>query len=197
MTLRRTAATAIALALAASFAACGKKHETVVEAETEAFFVDVGGLSYQVQVSRELNALDVEDQGYLKGLPPGTLPLAPTESWFGVFLRVGNEEDRPARAAEDFQIHDTTYEEGQTCVPRNGCYQPVRLDARVNPFAYAPSQIDPDEAYPTTSSAAQQGPVQASVLVFKIPYYAYDNRPLELKLKSPGSDVEGTIVLDL
>jgi len=197
VSLRRPAATVLALALAASVAACGKKHETIVDAETEALYVDVGGLTYQVQVSRELNALDVEDQTYLKGLPPGTVPLAPTESWFGVFLRVGNEEDRPAFAAEDFQIHDTTYEEGKICVPANGCFRPVRLDVRKNAFAYAPSQIDPDELYPTTSSAAQQGVVQATVLVFRVPYAAYDNRPLELKLKSSASDVEGTITLDL
>lgn len=197
MSLRRTAATVLALALVTTLAACGKKHEKIVEAETEAFFVDVGGLSYQVQVSRELNARDVEDQGYLKGLPPGTPSLAPTESWFGVFLRVGNEEDRPAMAAEEFQVHDTTYEEGQVCVPANGCYEPVRLDVRENPFAYAPSQIDPDEAYPTTASVAEAGVTQASLLVFRVPYAAYDNRPLELKIKSSGSDVEGTIVLDL
>ncbi|MGI8592913.1 MAG: hypothetical protein ACR2ML_00830 [Solirubrobacteraceae bacterium] len=197
MSLRRPAATVLALALVASLAACGKKHETIVEAETEGIHVDVGGLTYQVQVSRELNALDVEDQAYLKGRPPEAPPLAPTESWFGVFLRVANEEDRPARAAEDFQIHDTTYEEGQPCLPAKGCYEPVQLDVRENVFAYAPSQIDPDELYPTTSSAALQGVVQGSVLVFRIPYAAYDNRPLELKLTSPGSDVEGTIVLDL
>jgi hypothetical protein len=195
--LRRSAVTVLALALAASLAACGKKHETIVEAETEGIYVDVGGLTYQVQVSRELNALDVEDQAYLKGLPPETPPLKPGESWFGVFLRVGNEEDRPARAAEEFQIHDTSYEEGKICIPANGCYQPVELDVTANPFAYAPSQLDPDEVYPTTSSVAQEGVVQGSVLVFRMPYVAYDNRPLELKLKAPGSDVEGTVHLDL
>ncbi len=197
MPLRRLAATVFALALTLTLAACGKKHEIIHHAETEAFFVDVGGLTYQVQVSRPLNALDVEDQAYLKGLPPGTPPLTPKESWFGVFLRVGNEEDVPARSVEDFQIHDTTYEEGRICVPANGCYQPVELDVRSNPFAYAATQVDPDELYPTTSSAAQEGVVQGSILVFRMPYAAYDNRPLELVLSSSGQPAEGTVVLDL
>ncbi len=100
-------------------------------------------------------------------------------------------------AAEEFQIHDTTYEEGEICIRSNGCFEPVRLDPRENPFAYAPSQIDPDEAYPTTASAAEGSVTQATVLVFRVPYAAYDNRPLELKIKSSGSDVEGTVVLDL
>jgi hypothetical protein len=197
MMIRRLAAAAVALALAVSAAACGKKHEMVTKADTEGLYVDVGGLTYQVQVSRELNPRDIEDSAYLKGQPSGITPLAPGESWFGVFIQVANEEDKPARAADDFRIVDTQYEEGKLCVAPNGCYEPVPLDPRENPFAYVPSQIDPDETYPTTSSVAQQGPVQGSVLVFRIPYAAYENRPLELEIKSSGTEGGGTIELDL
>ena len=157
----------------------------------------MGGLTYQVQVSRELNARDIEDSAYLKGQPPGIAPLRRGESWFGVFLRVANEEARPARAADDFRIVDTLYEEGKLCVAANGCYRPVPLDPRENSFAYAPSQLDPQEVYPAEGSAAREGVVQGSVLAFRIPYAAYQNRPLELKIESPTSKAEGTVELDL
>jgi hypothetical protein len=197
MKVRALSSALLALALATALGACGNKHETVTVAETEGIYIDVAGLTYQVQVSRELNPRDIEDQGYLKGLPEGTPPLKPTESWFGVFVRVWNEEEDPARAAEEFRVVDTQYRDGQPCEPATGCFAPVALDTSVNSFAYTPTQVDPGEQYPPPSSVAWEGVIAGSILLFRIPYASYDNRPLELKLKSAASATEGTVRLDI
>jgi hypothetical protein len=185
------------LALATAFAACGNKEETVTTADTEGIYIDVAGLTYQVQVSRELNARDIEDQAYLKGLPAGTPPLKPNESWFGVFVRVWNEESDPAVAAQDFRVLDTGYQEGQPCEPAKGCYEPIALDTTINGFAYTPTQLDPKEEYPPMGSVAWEDVIGGSLLLFRIPYASYDNRPLELKLKSVTDPTEGTVRLDI
>ena len=197
MKLRALTVSLLGLALAVSFAACGNKEETVTDADTEGIYIDISGLTYQVQVSRELNPRDIEDQAYLKGLPPGTPPLRPTESYFAVFLKVWNEDSEPARAAEEFRVVDTQYTEGLPCERTKGCFEPIALDTRVNQFAYAPTQLDPGESYPPASSTAYEGVISGSMLIFKIPYASYDNRPLDLKVKSAASETEGTVRLDL
>jgi hypothetical protein len=188
---------ALGLVLVLALAACGNKKETVVEAENEGIYVDIAGLTYQVQVSRELNPRDIEDQAYLKGLPPGTPPLKPTESWFAVFVKVWNEGDEPAQAAQEFRVVDTQYRDGQSCEPSKGCFAPVDLDTSINQFAYASTQVDPGEQYPPPSSTAYEGVIAGSVLVFRIPYASYDNRPLELLFKSSSSATEGGVRLDI
>lgn len=196
--LRRLTIALSILALAVALGACGNKTKTVTRADTEGLYLDVGGLTYQVQVSRQLNPKGVEDRAYLKGLAPGTPPLKPDESWFGVFLRVNNEENHPIRAASDFRITDTQYVEGQPCVPARGCYRPTALDPQINPFAYSATQLDPGELYPALSSPASENVTGGTVLVFRIPYGSYENRPLELQVR--GAEVpqrSGIVQLDL
>ena len=41
--------------------------------------------------------------------------------------------------------------------------------------------MDPGEVFPAQSSLADYGPTQGSMLLFRIPYASYDNRPLELR----------------
>ena len=53
--------------VAAFVAGCGNKEAIITVAETEGVYVDVGGLTYQVQMSRFLNPGDVEDKEYLDG----------------------------------------------------------------------------------------------------------------------------------
>ena len=197
MKLRALIVSLLGLALAVSFAACGNKEETVVEAENEGIYIDVSGLTYQVQVSRELNPRDIEDQAYLKGLPPGTPPLRANESYFAVFLKVWNEGSDPARAAEEFRVVDTQYTEGMPCEASKGCFESVALDTNTNQFAYTPTQIDPGETYPPASSTAYEGVIAGSALIFRIPYASYDNRPLDLLVKSAASATEGSVRLDL
>jgi hypothetical protein len=197
MKLRALIISAVALVLAMSFAACGNKEDKVLEGDNEGIYIDVSGLTYQVQVSRELNPKDIEDQAYLKGLPPGTPPLAANESYFAVFLKVWNDGDEPFHSAEDFRVVDTQYTDGKPCEPENGCFTPIPLDTTINQFAYTSTQVDPGEQYPPPSSTAYEGVVAGSVLIFRIPYASYDNRPLDLKFKSSASTTEGAVRLDL
>jgi hypothetical protein len=195
--LRAIVISVLGLVLTVSFAACGNKEKTTTSADTEGIYIDVSGLTYQVQVSRELNPRDVEDKGYLKGLPPGTPPLKPSESYFAVFLKVGNDGSEPARAAEDFRVVDTQYIDGQPCDASKGCFTPVALDSSLNPYAYTPTQVDPGEQYPPPSSTAWEGVIGGSVLIFRIPYASYDNRPLDFLVKSSASATVGKVRLDL
>src|SRR5690349_20372766 len=94
--------------VAAFFAGCGDKEAVHHEAETEGVYVDVGGLTYQVQLSRYLNPGDVEDKEYLQGLPAGTSPQLPGDDvWFGVWMRVKNYSGGPLTPTTKFTIVDT------------------------------------------------------------------------------------------
>src|SRR3954467_14378920 len=85
---------------------CGSP-DTRSVAETEGLYVDLGPLSYQVQISRYLNPGDTEDKAYLAGLPQGTAQAGRGEVGFGIFMRIKNYSDQPATPASDFTIEDT------------------------------------------------------------------------------------------
>src|SRR4051795_8715895 len=84
---------AFALVCALFVSACGNKQTIVTQGATEGLYIDVDQLKYQIQISRYLNASDVEDRSYLKGLPAGTPQPGPDETWFAVFIRVSNNTD--------------------------------------------------------------------------------------------------------
>ena len=97
------------LAAALMAGGCGAdKQETRTIGQTEGTYIDVGGLKYQVQISRILNPSDVEDRNYLTQLPEGTLPPKADEAWFGVWVRVENTNDsKSLPTASNFEIRDT------------------------------------------------------------------------------------------
>src|SRR3954464_13536311 len=99
----------VLLVFAAAFlAGCGNKVATITTAETEGVYVDVGGLTYQVQLSRYLNPADPEDKEYLTGLPGGVQPQLPSgEIWFGVWMRVKNYSGQTITPTTGFTITDT------------------------------------------------------------------------------------------
>src|SRR3954447_5241309 len=116
----------IAAVAALALAGCGEKSDYVRSAETEGFYVDVGNLVYQVQMSRFLNPGDIEDREYLMGLPSGTEAQLPgDEIWFGVWMRVKNYSDDTLTPATDMRIVDTEDNE----------YRPIPL-ADTNVFSY-------------------------------------------------------------
>jgi hypothetical protein len=176
---------ALGLALAAT--GCGNKEDVVTQADTEGIYVDVGELAYQVQISRALNPSDPEDRTYLAGLPPDRRELAPDETWFGVFVRVENTGEEARPAAVDFQIEDTAEQ----------IYRPVPL-ADTNPFRYEARTIAPDEAIPEQDTAAATGPIEGSLLLFKVKTFSLQNRPLELHIQGPSVPQEtATVDLDV
>lgn len=173
---------ALALVLVAS--ACGRiAHPT--SADNEGVYVDAGPLTYQVQISRELNPFNVEDKEYLNGV---SAP-APTrdQEWFAVFLWAKNETHADHLTTSSFAIVDT----------QGNKYIPVRINPAVNPYAWTPQVLKPNGTAPTPDSTAYFGPTQGLELLFKLNTSIYSNRPLILQIYAAGQDHASTVSLDL
>ena len=177
----------LATALVA-LAGCGGGTGVVTTAETEGLYLDINGLKYQIEMSRYMNEADDEDAEYLVGLPESTEPPAEDETWFGVWVRVENtSEDETRPAADTWEIHDT----------QENIYRPIPIDTDINPFAFEPVDVPPKTVIPLADTAAGQGPIQGSLLLFKLKVDSLQNRPLELKFSNGGGGVEGTYDLDV
>jgi hypothetical protein len=178
--------TLMLVALAAlTLGACGNKEKVTLHGDTEGVYVDVGGLQYQVQISRLLNPTDREDSGYLVDLPAGQ-QLGTDENWFAVFIRVQNSSDKPAPAASAYSIKDT----------QGNVYKPIAMGPK-NVFAYRPAVLQPKDILPLPSSPAAENTIQGSMLLFKIPVANFQNRPLELQIPPPHGGATGTVDLDV
>jgi hypothetical protein len=176
----------VILAAALVVGGCGNKLETRTEGQTEGIYIDVGELKYQVQISRILNPADVEDRYYLTQLPQGTLPPKPNERWFGVWLRVENtNSDKSLPTAKSFEIRDT----------QGNVFQPYNQSQNV--FAYLPvDKLGPNAVIPNSETPAGSGPIQGSLLLFKLTTDTLQNRPLEFRIISP-TDPNNIGVVDL
>jgi hypothetical protein len=168
------------------FSGCGNKESHITVAETEGVYLDVGGLTYQVQLSRFINPGDVEDRYYLRGLPAGTAPLTGSEVWFGVWMRVKNYGHTPLTPATDFVISDTEKNE----------YRPVVQDPAVNPFIYEAEKVPGAGVLPVPDSPASSGPIQGSLILFRLKVPSLQNRPLVLRI-AQGAGEQATVDLDL
>jgi hypothetical protein len=161
--------------IALAGAGCGNKKDEIKLAENEGLYVDLGGLKYQVEMSRQLNPADVEDHSYLTGVPRQLSGLAPGDSWFAVFVRVENNGEKYLPAADSFVLRDT----------RGNTFTPVPI-ARTNPFSYHGGFVAPKNTLPPKSSVAQANEsIGGALVLFRVPVEAYANRPLELTLKNP------------
>ncbi|MFL5816770.1 MAG: hypothetical protein ACJ76L_04125 [Conexibacter sp.] len=181
---------AMALLAALALVACGGgTKDPTTHGEGEGSYIQAGPLIYQVQMSRELNPRNVEDVEYLQGLPTGTPRLAGDEEWFGVWLRVQNATDELHPSASDFRIVDTT---GEEC-------EPIALPA-TNPFTYQPTAVESANGQPVKpdpESGAGSGPIQGSMLLFRLNTSVYASRPLELEITPPDGGEPSSVVLDL
>jgi hypothetical protein len=189
MSLRRLLPLLAIALLALPLAACGNKEETITHGETEGAYLDVGGLTYQVQISRVLNPNDTEDKSYLVDVPEAERDLAPDEAWFGVFMLAQNLEEKPFDAATDFQIVDT----------QENVYTPLPL-GEDNVFAYRGGTVQPGDTLPLQNTAARSNPsVQGALVLFKVKQDSFANRPLELSIHSPDEiePAEATVDLDV
>ena len=177
----------LVLGAALALAGCGNKIDVRTVGETEGLYVDVGELNYQVQISRIINPYDIEDRNYLRGLPAGTLPPKADEAWFGVWLRVQNTtSDQTFDTAAEFEIVDT----------QENTFEPLDFGFEDNVFAYSPRPLGPNAVLPNLQEPAGQGPVQGSLLLFKLTNDALQNRPLEFKITSP-TDPSNVGIVDL
>ena len=162
---------ALAVLLMTTATACSKKE---VLPSREGLGVKVGGLTYTVFITRELNPRDVEDRDYIPPTDPGT-----GFAWFGVFLQVCNSDNgTPKVPTSDLRIIDT---QGNT-------YTPTPLPATAV-FAYRPVQLDAKRCTPAPGSAAANGPTAGSLVLFKLPIAGIENRPLDLEIAPPPGGV--------
>jgi hypothetical protein len=174
-------------ALALVAAGCGRGEGVRTTAETEGLYLEVGGLKYQIQMSRYMNPSDVEDREYLVGLPESTAEPDADETWFGVWVRVQNESGEARRAADTWEIHDT----------QENIYRPIPVDTDLNPFVYEAGEVPPHTVWPLADSAAGQGPAQGLLLLFKVTTESLQNRPLELRFSAGPQGQVGTYDLDV
>jgi hypothetical protein len=186
---RRLLLLLFALALAVGLSACGHKeaHPTQADANNNGGYIDAGPITYQLQISRELNPYSTEDSSYVKGLPPGTTGPTATQLWYGVFLWAKNQTHHDYTTLNSFEISDTA---GNT-------YQPVKLDPNINPFAWTPQTLAPNQTEPLPDTVASLGPTQGGLLLFKLPTSVYSNRPLTLWLLGSAGKKLGSISLNL
>jgi hypothetical protein len=176
MGLRRLLLALACAATAASLSGCFLEEEKDEgEPLREGLAVKVDGIEYTVFITRELNLRDPEDKSYFKGpeAPPGS-------AYYGVFLQVCNEGSKPLPAAANFTVVDT----------QGDHFQPVPLPA-TNDYRYKPDIVAPHRCLPTLGSMAQIGPTSGSLLLFKIPNAAVENRPLDLQIGASGTQNVG------
>jgi hypothetical protein len=178
------------VAAALALGACGHKeaHPTFASSEgtaAQGFYVDAGRITYQVQISRELNPYSTEDKGYLAGVTAP--PPSPSEEWFAVFLWAKNQSKVTATTANLFTITDT---QGTT-------YYPVQINSAQNELAWTAQPLRPGATEPAPDSLASTSPTQGQELLFKISDSAYSNRLLTLNIYAPGQAKPSRVSLDL
>jgi hypothetical protein len=184
---RRIAAVLGSIGLALGVAACGKSNDPST-AENNGVYISAGPVTYQLEISRELNQYSTEDRQYMTGLPAGTSStLSPGQIWYGVFLWAKNQSHHSQMTSDSFDIVDTELNH----------YYPVALNPSLNPYAWASQSLAPGAIEPAPDTTASFGPTQGGLLLFKLPISVYDNRPLVLQIKGPTGRVWGSISLDL
>lgn len=183
--LRRFAVLAVVLA-SLGIASCASEAESEQEgspaaAESEALYVDLGGLKYQVQLSRQLNPRDPEDADYFRGVAPESSDLPEGDVWFGVFIRVENRSDEALPSARTFEVEDT----------EGNAFEPVESE---NVFAYEPEVVPARGFVPNQERLQAYTGTQGALLLFQLPLSSLDNRPLELAIKSPNDSREVALI---
>ena len=190
MDLRRSLSAALAVCLLAILGTGCGDNPRENDASREGLPERVGGIDYNVYITRELNLRDVEDSGYYKGAEAGK-----GFALYGVFLTACNPEeeaDTPnVPSASDFTVVDT----------QGNRFKPLSLPED-NVFAYHPASLKHKACVPKDGSLAGSAPTSGSLLVFRLPLDTLENRPLDLEIVAPpdphsGKSETGRIELDL
>jgi hypothetical protein len=184
-TPRRLSALAGCAALVLGLSACGHKGAHPTYADTEGFYVDAGPITYQVQISRQLNQYATEDKSYLQGVTEAG--PSPDQAWFAVFLWAKNQTNHAAMTSDSFDLVDT----------QGIKYYPVQINSQINELAWTPQTLQPGETEPAPDSLASSAPTQGQELLFKIGNSAYSNRPLALEIYAKGQAKPSRVSLDL
>ncbi len=171
----------LALLAAPLLAACGAEDEEGGAPEAvEGEALELGELHYNVQITRILNPAGIDDAEYLEGLP------APPsgQDYLAVFMRIQNEGEEALSIPLEMPITTS----------RDQVFEPIETD---NPFALdLGSEIPAGGQAPAIGTAAANGPIKGSMLLFLVDDAATENRPLELEIPGPDGET-GMIELDL
>ena len=170
--LTRTFACVLALAAVPTLAACGDRSEKGVDKPArEGLAIPMGGVDYNVFITRQLNPEVAPDDAYVtENAPPG-------ETLYGVFIQACNNSDEEHTTAEEFVVLDN----------QDNRFEPEELPED-NQFAYAPRTLAPKECIPEAGSVAQLGPTAGAMLLFQLPLETTENRPLELEIEGEGDE---------
>ena len=173
---------------ALAVSACGAGEHATYQNNLGTGYVQLGNLNYQVQVSRELNPWDTqEDKWYLQGLSSSERSLPSTDEFFGISMQVYNWSKVAATPTSDFYISDTL---GNRFTPMT--------NPNPNPYTYVPVSIPAGGQMPTISSQAFASWTQGEFLLFEVPYANLVNRPFILHIVNPAdSSKQARIELDV
>jgi hypothetical protein len=177
----RIALAACLVGLAAGAAACGEDEPGVDEPAREGLALELGGVDYNVFITRQLNPAIPPDDAYYDGPEP-----AASETLYGVFIQVCNNSGEVRETAETFLVVDNQGNE----------FEPEELPLD-NQFAYSPDELDPEECIPRSGSVAQLGPTAGSMLLFQLPLDTTENRPLELEIENPSAGEPKALTFEL
>ena len=187
-----------ALAVALAVAACGSGkqvsttpgqltgHEVGNEAN-DGSYIQAGPITYQLEISRELNPYSVQDKPLVAGLPKGFVAPNANQIWYGVLLWAKNQHHHAYRTSDNFEIVDS---EGTT-------YRPVKLNPTENPYAWTSQLLQKNQTDPGQDSVQSDGESQGGLLLFKLNNAVYSNRPLMLYVLGVHDRKLGSIFLDL
>jgi hypothetical protein len=212
MTPRRFITLASACAVLVAMTGCGTKGENKDPAR-EGIAAPLGGLDYNVYITRQLNPHAVEDREYYNGAedapecsatPGSPTALTPSErvqrcpdQLYGVFLDVCNNETNgtpmPAAGPATVKGLDVKGNPVQREIKgdfeiedsQGNKFEPIALPP-TNVFAYRAQPLKRGDCIPASGSAASNSPTGGALLVFRIPVAATENRPLELTVSSGG-----------
>lgn len=185
---------AVAAAMALAVSGCGVTNrpakptgvsQDALSNGAEPYFWN-GPITYQVQVSRQLNPFDSYDVEYLSGVR-GAQSISAQQFWFGVFLWAKNQSGRTATTADRFTITDSN----------GNVYSATPLNPGLNPYAWTSQKLGPDAIEPVADSAAADGSTGGGLILFKLNQSVYSNRPLTLKVYTPGVAKPSVVSLDL
>jgi hypothetical protein len=186
--VRRLLTGVLFLAAVPLLAACGQHHASVADANNSGAYVKAGPVTYQLEVSRELNQYSSEDSGYLSGLPKTDSSLGASNEWYGVFMWAKNTTKIPQQTTARFDVVDT----------QGDVYKPIFYK---NPYVWKSETLAPGAVEPAPDSTAGYAPTQGGMLLFKVPSSGdksvYSNRPLSLRIYGNTGKVWATISLDL
>jgi hypothetical protein len=162
-----------------SLTACGSSSDEktgLMEGEP----VELGQLQWNVLFSRFLNHNDTEAREYLVGQPPPP----PGYYYLGIFVQIINKDhDNTETLPDSLTVVDTQHHVYHA-IDSSSIYA-LKLG----------STVPPEDQVPAMDSTPQVGPINGSMILFKIPDPAAELRPLQLVI--PGEDGPATVDLDL